>query len=283
MKHRRLTVGIFTLALLILAVAQFGLAQEIRQIYVQGEGVVQVEPDRAYISLGVTTEAPSAEEAQIKNANSMRNILAALGELGIKDDAIETSYFNVYPIYRYDQEKGNQLTGYRVSNTVSVTLDDLSQVGEAIDSAIKAGATNVNSVNFTLADEKPWLNEAMVLAVENARQKAELLTAAAGVKLGPVMAIRDPSTQFQPYSVGKEMRMMTMAAAGDASSVTPIPLESWKSGQSWKWFMPWIKMNQYPKETVYTASLGFTCLFPSLNRLQAVQQQLSDKKLQGMA
>ncbi|NLY51785.1 MAG: SIMPL domain-containing protein [Firmicutes bacterium] len=222
MKHRRLTVGIFTLALLILAVAQFGLAQEIRQIYVQGEGVVQVEPDRAYISLGVTTEAPSAEEAQIKNANSMRNILAALGELGIKDDAIETSYFNVYPIYRYDQEKGNQLTGYRVSNTVSVTLDDLSQVGEAIDSAIKAGATNVNSVNFTLADEKPWLNEAMVLAVENARQKAELLTAAAGVKLGPVMAIRDPSTQFQPYSVGKEMRMMTMAAAGDASSVTPI-------------------------------------------------------------
>jgi uncharacterized protein YggE len=222
LKHRRLTVGIFALTLLILAIAQVGLAQEIRQIYVQGEGVVQVEPDRAHINLGVTTEAPSAEEAQIKNANNMRNILAALGELGIKDDAIETSYFNVYPVYRYDQERGNQLTGYRVSNTVSVTLDKLSMVGEAIDSAIKAGATNVDSVNFTLADEKPWLNEAMVLAVENARKKAELLASAAGVKLGPVMIIRDPSTQFQPYSMGKEMRMMAMAAAGDASSVTPI-------------------------------------------------------------
>jgi len=151
----------------------------------------------------------------------MRNILAALGELGIKDDAIETSYFNVYPVYRYDQEKGNQLTGYRVSNTVSVTLDDLSMVGEAIDTAIKAGATNVNSVSFSVADERPWLNEALVLAVENARQKAELLAAAAGVKLGPVMIIRDPSAQFQPYSVGKEMRMVTMAA-GDASSMTPI-------------------------------------------------------------
>ena len=74
---------------------------------------------------------------------------AALGELGIKDDAVETSYFNVYPVYRYDQDRGNQLVGYRVSNNVSVSLADLSLVGEAIDTAIRAGATNVNSVSFT--------------------------------------------------------------------------------------------------------------------------------------
>jgi len=218
---RRFAVGLAALALLVFTLVQVSSAQEIRQIYVRGEGVVLVEPDQAYVSLGVTTEAPSAEEAQIKNANTMRNILAALGELGIKDDAVETSYFNVYPVYRYDQDRGNQLVGYRVSNNVSVSLADLSLVGEAIDTAIRAGATNVNSVSFTLADKEPWLKEAMVLAVEDARQKAELLANAAGVKLGPVMAIRDPNTQFQPYSVGPELRMMALAAA-DAGNTTPI-------------------------------------------------------------
>jgi uncharacterized protein YggE len=219
---KNLLILISTLTLLFLAFAQVGFAQEKRQIYVQGEGTVQVDPDMAYVSLGVTTEAPSAEEAQVENAETMRSILAALAEMGIKDDAIETSYFNVYPIYHYDQNKGNQLRGYRVSNTVSVTLDDLSKVGEVIDGSIKAGATNVNSVSFTLADEEPWLNEAMVLAVENARKKAELLAGAAGVKLGPVMTIRDPYAQFEPYYANKEMRMMTLAAAGDAGSYTPI-------------------------------------------------------------
>ena len=108
---KNLLILISTLTLLFLAFAQVGFAQEKRQIYVQGEGTVQVDPDMAYVSLGVTTEAPSAEEAQVENAETMRSILAALAEMGIKDDAIETSYFNVYPIYHYDQNKGNQLRG----------------------------------------------------------------------------------------------------------------------------------------------------------------------------
>lgn len=214
-------VAIVAIALVWIAFPEVGFAQEIRQVYVQGQGSIRVDPDLAYVNLGVVTQAPEADEAQTKNAINMRNILAALGELGIKGEDIETSYFNVYPVYRYSEEKGDQITGYRVSNTISVMLRDLSKVGEVIDVAIKTGATNVNSVRFTLADEEPWRDKALTLAVENGRRKAVVMATAAGEKLGPIMVIRDPKTQFEPYYAGNEM-MVKMVASSDRGMPTYI-------------------------------------------------------------
>lgn len=214
-------IVVIALALLSLSFTEVGFAQEIRQIHVRGYGSMSVEPDLAYVSLGVETQALEAEEAQTKNAINMRNILAVLGEQGIKSQNIETSYFNVYPIYRYNEEKGNQLTGYRVSNSISIRLEDLSKVGEVIDSAIKAGATNVNTVRFTLADEGPWLDKALALAVEDGRRRAEVMATAAGEKLGLVMMMRDPSTSSTPYYAGNEMALKATAMA-DRGVPTPI-------------------------------------------------------------
>ena len=214
-------VVIITIALVWIAFPGVGFAQEIRQVYVQGQGSIRVDPDLAYVNLGVVTQAPEADDAQTKNAINMRNILAALGELGIKGEDIETSYFNVYPVYRYSEEKGDQITGYRVSNTISVMLKDLAKVGEVIDVAIKTGATNVNSVRFTLSNEEPWQDKALTLAVENGRRKAGVMAAAAGEKLGPIMVIRDPNTQFEPYYAGNEM-MVKMVASSDRGMPTYI-------------------------------------------------------------
>lgn len=151
MENRTLIAKITLIALIIAVMGGTSMAfgQEIRQIHVRGHGTIKVEPDLAHISLGVVTQAEVAEEAQAQNALNMRNILVALEKLGIEGEDIETSYFNVYPNYRYDQEKGDRLVGYRVSNTISVSLKDLSLVGEVIDRAIAAGATNVNNVHFT--------------------------------------------------------------------------------------------------------------------------------------
>ncbi|NMB11223.1 MAG: SIMPL domain-containing protein [Firmicutes bacterium] len=218
-------IAIAVLALVSVAFADVGLAQEIRQIYVRGQGSIGVDPDLAHITLGVVTQALEAEEAQTKNAINMRNILAALGEMGIKGEDIETSYFNVYPVYRYDQENGEQLTGYRVSNTISIKLKDLPKVGEVIDVAIKAGATNVNAVRFALTDEEPWLEKALALAVENGRRRAEVMAKAAGERLGPVMVIRDPSTQFEPYFGKGEMLLSATADRGMPTPIQPGKLQ----------------------------------------------------------
>ncbi|NLK08741.1 MAG: SIMPL domain-containing protein [Firmicutes bacterium] len=221
MKRKMLLAKMF-LVLLIFAVGGTSVAfgQELRQVHVRGQGSIKVEPDLAHVSLGVTTEHEVAEEAQGLNALHMRNILDELEKLGIASKDIETSYFNVFPVYKYDQEAGNQLTGYRVSNTIRVQLEDLSLVGEVIDKSIAAGATNVNNVQFTVKDEEQWIEEALTLAVKDARRKAEIMAAAADEKLGLVMVIRDPGTSFEPYLI-KEQAISRMALM-DSSAPTPI-------------------------------------------------------------
>lgn len=200
--------------------------QEIREIHVRGQGSIKVEPDLAHVSLGVVTQAEVAEAAQAQNALNMRNILVALEELGIEDGDIETSYFNVYPNYRYDQEKGDRLMGYRVSNTISVSLKDLSLVGEVIDRAIAAGATNVNNVQFTIADEEPWLDKALTAAVQDGRRKAEIMATAAGEELGLVMLIRDPGTNLEPYFVKDQMvSRMALSEGAAPTYIQPGKLE----------------------------------------------------------
>lgn len=177
-------------------------AEEGGRLYVQGQGSISVKADIVYINLGVLTQAKTAGQAQEENARRMQQILAALQELGISPDNLKTSHFNIQPVQRYDKEKGNQIIGYRVTNTINITLEDLDKVGKVIDRSIAAGATNVNSIRFSVVNRESWKDEALAAAVNNARHKAEVLAHAAGVRLGPVLSLRDANVRFEPYDGG---------------------------------------------------------------------------------
>jgi uncharacterized protein YggE len=115
-----------------------------------GEAVVSVAPDRARIDVGVVTQAATSQAAVAQNAQKLEATLARLRALLGANADIKTVSYSLTPNYRYPKEGGEpQITGYSATNIVRVTLDDLTKVGNVIDTATEAGANRIQSLQFT--------------------------------------------------------------------------------------------------------------------------------------
>lgn len=186
-------------------------------VEVSAVGRVDVETDRAIVRFAVETEADNAAEASRENARIMDAVLQAVRELGIEGTDLETSGYQLSPIYRRPAQGGTQeIAGYRAQNFVEVTLDDVDAVGRVIDAAIGAGANRIAGLTFTARDTRPARLEALRLAVEKAREEAETMAAALGVPLGPPLEVRTGGESEPP----RPMPMRMEAAQADVS--TPI-------------------------------------------------------------
>ncbi len=184
---------------------------------VTGNGTVTVDPDQARVRIGVETEAPAARDAQLE-ANRIANaILGAMRDLGIRPEAVQTSRLILSPVYDRpspsQERREPRVVGYRATNTVSVELRDLTRIGPVLDAAIEAGANRIEGVEFGLQDDGEARRGALVAAVEDARTKAETITRALEVPLGPVMEIIDHGVSVPiPYrDAGGPMAMEAVA------------------------------------------------------------------------
>jgi uncharacterized protein len=183
------------------------LAQELGQIRtgirVTGEGVVRVSPDAARVSLGVEVTAATAGAAIQQAAAQMTAVVNQLRGLGIEERDIQTSQFDLSPVYDYNRnnfdrpgiptppEVGPVLVGYRVTNMVTVTLRDIGRVGDVLDAVVASGATRVHGVGFIVTDPAAAADRAREQAVNNARNTAQQLANLAGVNLGRAIAIEE--------------------------------------------------------------------------------------------
>jgi hypothetical protein len=192
-----------------------------RTIRVEGLGEVKVAPDEAFIDVAVETLAPTAKAAAEENARKMDKVIAALVQAGIPRKEIETRNFSVFPEYQPQTraEEAPKLRGYRVSNQVEVRVRELARVGALLDTALGAGANRVDSVRFGLSKPEAVQGDALRNAVERARQSAQVLASALGVKLGPVL---DASTVTEPSHPIPVAARFEMARAGAADVSTPI-------------------------------------------------------------
>jgi uncharacterized protein YggE len=184
-------------------------------LVVSGTGEVKAKPDQAILSAGVVSEARSAAEALAANSRDMSAVFATLKRLGIPDKAIQTSNFQVTPQYPpYDSKQPHRITGYQVSNTVSVTVDDLDKLGPALDALVASGANNLGDIAFSIRDDKALMAEAREAAVKEATAKAETLARAAGVSLGPIVEISEGYASLpQPMDRMRGLAAPMMAAA----------------------------------------------------------------------
>lgn len=164
-------------------------------VTVTGIGEVSVAPDVADVVIGVSVQKPTVKEAQSAAATAMSAAIAAVKKDGVADKDIVTVDVSLNPVYDYGS--GNsvpRLVGQSFSNTVKVTVRDLTGLGAVIDDSIAAGATTVQGVSFRLNDPKTVEAQARQLAMTDARTKADALASASGVQVKGVGSIAEVTT-----------------------------------------------------------------------------------------
>ncbi|MGH7896431.1 MAG: SIMPL domain-containing protein [Candidatus Binatia bacterium] len=189
---------------------------ETPMVRVGGEAVLYEAPDRAEIEIGVVTTAKRAPDASGENARKVRGVLEALKKtLGAKAD-LRTAGYSLTANQHFPERGGTPtITGYTAANVVEVRIDDLEKIGTAIDTAMEAGANQIQGLRLTIRDETGVRERALVQATKQARGKAEALADALGVKLGKVLSIEEAA------GGGPPIPMRAMAVAGDART-TPV-------------------------------------------------------------
>ncbi len=209
------------LAALLAAAPAAAESDDIPQIAVVGNAEVRVAPDLAVVSFAVETSARTAAAAVEGNAAQSAALAAALKrEIG-DADRLATTRYSLDPIYE-QHERGSdappRITGYVARNEVRVQTKRVDQVGKLIDAATTAGANRINMLEFTLADRATAYSDALRQAGADARQQAETIAVALGVKLGRILAA---STAGNPMIMPKQYRGMAMAMESAPTPVEP--------------------------------------------------------------
>jgi hypothetical protein len=190
-------------------------------ISVSGTGTVTLKPDVADLHLGVLITRQTVKSAQADAASAMTKVIAALKAVGIADKDIQTSNVSLQPAYDYSSNSNPpRITGFQMSNSVTVTVRDLARLGDAIDNGLAASATSLDGVNFRVDDQTAAEAQARQAAMAEAKSKAQTLATAAGVSISGVASISETSAPM-PYPIMYSGG--APAAAVDGSKVaTPI-------------------------------------------------------------
>ena len=201
------------------------LADDLKKTHfltLQGHGEVKAKPDMALVEMGTFSQATSAKAALAANTAKVTAIFAMLKANGIDDKDIQTSNFSVGPRYDNGSLSGRspKIVGYDVTNSVTVTVHKLADLGGILDQAVEQGSNQIENIAFGMNEPLPLQDDARKSAVADALRRAKLLTEAAGTKLGAVSSI----TEGASYALAP-MRERTMQAESKmASASAPVPM-----------------------------------------------------------
>lgn len=184
---------------------------------VDGQGTGTAAPDMATVTIGVTTQGKDAAKAQNDNAWVSNQIQAAVRGLGIEEKDIQTRNYSFYPNYSTDKDHRNEVTGYTVNNSVIVVVRDIKLTGKVIDAALSNGANEINSLDFSASDTKAVREVALLNAIQDARDKADIIAKGLGKRIVGIQNVSESTGYIETRRFGGNM---LMAVAKDAA--TPI-------------------------------------------------------------
>ena len=211
---KKLFVLFIALVMLLTAAA----AQAESKISVSGTGEIRVSADTAVISLGVNARDKDVLKAQQKVNESIAAIRAALTEQGISEENINTEFINIYVTYDYrdDQE---EVEAYNASSTLAIKVTEMDKVGALIDAAFSAGANTLNGISFSASDTSEAKAEALREAVADAKNKADVLAEASGLKITGIESLSEDGVFSYENNVGNVYAKMAVAETADAGTV----------------------------------------------------------------
>jgi uncharacterized protein YggE len=184
-------------------------AAQQRLITFSGTGTAKLAPDSASISAGVSTTGSSADEAQRKASVRMERLVKHMKAQKLDSSQLQTTDASVYEDYEH---KGR----FQASQSLTITLDDPARAGELLGEATAGGADTVSGPSFGLDDRRAGYDEAMRVALADARAKADAAAALMGTKVDGVYAIGEAGMTGRPQPMFSERATM---AGADAQSV----------------------------------------------------------------
>jgi len=195
---------------------------EVPLITVNGSGDARVAPDVATVRLGITRQTNSAQTAQSKVNEVAQSILTAVTRTGIDRKQIQTSQLTLHPVYAPQKPESSDppaIVAYRATNVITIRVEDLTKAGEVIDAGLKAGANELQGINFGLKDDTEAREKALRQAAREAQSKARVIAESLGLRLGTVHEVQETGVSIQqPFFAGA---MMARAAEGAGTPVSP--------------------------------------------------------------
>ncbi len=204
-------------------------------ISVTGTGESFAIPDIAQITATIRKEAKTAKDAQSDVSKREKALLAYLKGAGIAEKDIKTTDYNSYPKYEWQEGYSapcmagticvsrpgkNILTGYEVSETVTIKVRDTEKAGEVVDGITKAGINEVSGPNYTVDDETLVQDQARDKAIAEAKTKAESLAKSLGVSLVRIVGFQEGGGGYPMPMYAKASMDMAM---GGAESAPELP------------------------------------------------------------
>lgn len=189
-----------------------------RTVAINGYGKVNGKNDIAVTTIGFSNTDKDVTKAQADNKKVMDQVYMDLKAMGIEEKDLQGNY-NIYPDYNYTQDKGQELRGYRVSNSLTVKIRDLSKVSGVLSLAGKHGATEVSGLSFTIDEPENLKAQAREKALLDAQVKAANLAQKLGVRLGSIINYNEYEGPDYSYQAKNMDYAMGMGGAGGAAPV----------------------------------------------------------------
>lgn len=190
---------------------------------VTGHGEVHAAPDQAIIRLGAVAQAKEAAGAQQQASKIVNQVLEKLKQMDIPSEKITTVGLTLSPVFSRPSQRGVEepqepiIVGFRAHNSIQVVIDDISKVGDVIDAGVSAGANQLEGLSFEIKEDGKYKEEALRLAVKEARKKADAIAEAVGVEIVGVDEISEGGINF----IRPQMQMARTFSAEAATPVQP--------------------------------------------------------------
>jgi len=198
MKIKYTLMALFVIALVVLTGCQ---EREENTINVAGNSEINVEPDEAEVTAGISIVKETAEEAQSEANKVINDIIDGLRYKGISEEDIETERLYLHEERTWTEKEGSKIIGWRATQTLKIKTADLTKVGLIVDVCVTNGANQINNINFRLSEEKEneYKQKALTEATKSAKAKAEAIAESLGVQLGKIKTVSESSYYARSY------------------------------------------------------------------------------------